>query len=333
MRAGQAVGHVDPVLGDRLVGFAGGGRRPRGARRRLALALEAHRHGGAGAGPGAGKRQPRRRLAGLLPAPLAAGRHGDGELPARLGEGHAGDAVAFGEADDGLGPDLLVERLPRELHGLGGRRARAWAWDRVQCPLLLVIPICREPPLRRLRLKVEHAGALAVFGYRARPFAVATRWFTGRARGRTYALDELLGTKLRVLYQRRRGRDLFDLWDALRRGRVGRARVVQAFEAYLEAEGLRLTGAQFARNLTAKVGSRAFLTEVVPMLVAGVEYDGEAAADVVRAAVGMSDASGGSTDKPTCVVFDTTQMAGPSAFLGSQRPQDEASVTMSPLGP
>lgn len=63
------------------------------------------------------------------------------------------------------------------------------------------------PPVRRLRLKVEinTREHFAVFGYRTRRFAVATRWFTGRASVRTY---ELLATKLRALYQRRRGRDL-----------------------------------------------------------------------------------------------------------------------------
>ncbi|MGH2469017.1 MAG: nucleotidyl transferase AbiEii/AbiGii toxin family protein [Chloroflexota bacterium] len=36
-------------------------------------------------------------------------------------------------------------------------------------------------------------------------------WFTGSADVPTFALEELLGTKLRALYQRRKGRDLFDL--------------------------------------------------------------------------------------------------------------------------
>ena len=173
-------------------------------------------------------------------------------------------------------------------------RARFTPWlgepalDHAVSTVTLLFRFASEiPPVRRLRLKVEinTREHFAVFGYRTRPFAVATRWFTGRVRVRTYALDELLATKLRALYQRRRGRDLFDLWDALRRGRVQRARVVQAFEAYLEAEGLRVTRAQFERNLEAKVGSRPFLTEVVPMLVAGVEYDGETAAELVRAAL------------------------------------------------
>ena len=40
---------------------------------------------------------------------------------------------------------------------------------------------------------------------------MASRWFTGAAKVLTYDLDELLGTKLRALYQRKKGRDLFDL--------------------------------------------------------------------------------------------------------------------------
>ena len=40
-------------------------------------------------------------------------------------------------------------------------------------------------------------------------------WFSGHAKVLTFPLEELLGTKLRVLSQRRKGRDLFDLWLGL----------------------------------------------------------------------------------------------------------------------
>lgn len=38
--------------------------------------------------------------------------------------------------------------------------------------------------------------------------------------GSHFARPELLGTKLRALYQRKKGRDLFDLWYALRHADV-----------------------------------------------------------------------------------------------------------------
>ncbi|WP_394365386.1 nucleotidyl transferase AbiEii/AbiGii toxin family protein [Polaribacter butkevichii] len=43
------------------------------------------------------------------------------------------------------------------------------------------------------------------------PFEVESEWFFGNAKIKTYSINELLGTKLRALYQRSKGRDLFDL--------------------------------------------------------------------------------------------------------------------------
>ena len=177
---------------------------------------------------------------------------------------------------------------------LDGLRARLDPWlgmptrDQAAAGVTLLYRFESEtPPVRRLRLKVEinTREHFTVLGYRRHPFTVTSRWFAGRAEVRLYTLDELLGTKLRALYQRRRGRDLFDLWDALRRGRVRPARVVEAFHAYLAAEGLRVTRAELERNLAGKARSRTFLGEVAQMLAPGIEYDAPAAVDVVSAAL------------------------------------------------
>ena len=47
------------------------------------------------------------------------------------------------------------------------------------------------------------------------PFKVENSWFTGEANLTTYHFEELIGTKMRALYQRKKGRDLFDLYQAL----------------------------------------------------------------------------------------------------------------------
>jgi len=47
------------------------------------------------------------------------------------------------------------------------------------------------------------------------PFRIDTSWFTGRADVPTFTLEELVATKIRALYQRRKGRDLFDMWLAV----------------------------------------------------------------------------------------------------------------------
>src|SRR5690606_12676680 len=48
------------------------------------------------------------------------------------------------------------------------------------------------------------------------PHTIETPWFTGSSMIKTYALEELMGTKLRALYQRKKGRDLFDFHAVLR---------------------------------------------------------------------------------------------------------------------
>lgn len=54
-----------------------------------------------------------------------------------------------------------------------------------------------------------------MLGPRRERFEVESPWFTGAAEVLTYEPEELLGTKLRALYQRKKGRDLFDLSEAL----------------------------------------------------------------------------------------------------------------------
>ena len=67
----------------------------------------------------------------------------------------------------------------------------------------------------------------------------------------SYALDELLATKLRALYQRKKGRDLFDLAAALDSSTADSGRIVTAFSAYMEKNG------RDPRPLRTKLGGQA----------------------------------------------------------------------------
>ena len=96
-----------------------------------------------------------------------------------------------------------------------------------------------------------------MLGLRTRRFEVRSRWFSGSADLRTYELDELLATKLRALYQRRKGRDLFDLALALGGGGASSERIVEVFARYMSEEGARVTRAMFERNLAEKRRDRA----------------------------------------------------------------------------
>ena len=141
-----------------------------------------------------------------------------------------------------------------------------------------------DSPSIPLKLKVEinTREHFAVHGFREMPFGVNGRWFEGDCGIQTYSLDELLGTKLRALYQRKKGRDLFDLATALERGDVEPQRVVDTFSEYVEREGHGVTRAQFEQNLAGKLEDPTFTGDIGPLLAAGFEWDVEEAAPVVQ---------------------------------------------------
>lgn len=138
------------------------------------------------------------------------------------------------------------------------------------------------PPVP-LRLKVETNTRehFSVYGLRRFGFTVASGWFEGACEIQSYELDELLGTKLRALYQRKQGRDLFDLAVALGSGRADPTRIVEAFARYLDHQGQEVNRAQFAENLALKMRDPAFLADINPLLASDYRWEPHASARVV----------------------------------------------------
>lgn len=138
------------------------------------------------------------------------------------------------------------------------------------------------PPLRlRLKVEINSREHFSVFDLERIAFSVASPWFDGSAGIATYKLDELLATKLRALYQRRKGRDLFDLAVGLGHAATDPGRVVEAFNTYMEREGSRVTRAQFERNLSGKLQDPQFGIDVEPLLANGHQWDMAKAAQEV----------------------------------------------------
>ena len=143
------------------------------------------------------------------------------------------------------------------------------------------------PPVRPLRLKIEinTREHFTVLGFAYRHAALDNPWYTGQAEVTTFEIDELLGTKLRALYQRRKGRDLFDLWLGISRGLLDPQRVVACFGEYMRREGHSVSRAQFEQNLHDKESDPAFLEDIKPLLRADVHYEAAAAIKQVREAI------------------------------------------------
>ena len=91
-------------------------------------------------------------------------------------------------------------------------------------------------PIINMRLKIEinTREHFNVLGIKEIPFKVENTWFSGECNLSGYELEELLGTKLRALYQRRKGRDLFDLYWTMINHDVDVEKLLHCYKTYME---------------------------------------------------------------------------------------------------
>ena len=111
-----------------------------------------------------------------------------------------------------------------------------------------------------------------MLGFTKRAFSVDSKWYSGRADIATFELDELPATKLRALYQRHKGRDLFDLAMELADERSDAARIAASFREYMKREGGPVTRAMFERNLGGKIDDAQFNADMSAILRLGFEW-------------------------------------------------------------
>jgi predicted nucleotidyltransferase component of viral defense system len=140
-------------------------------------------------------------------------------------------------------------------------------------------------PVTPLRLKVEinTREHFAVLGSCQKSFRLDSPWHSAAAEVLTYHLEELLSTKLRALYQRKKGRDLFDLAEALARlPGLDAEKVVACFMRYLENDRGRVGRTEFEENLAQKIEDEIFLDDTPPLLALGTTFDPKTAFERVR---------------------------------------------------
>jgi len=143
------------------------------------------------------------------------------------------------------------------------------------------------PPVQILRLKIEIncREHFSVLGYQVLPFTIKTAWFSGSCEITTYKLEELLGTKIRALYQRRKGRDLYDLYKAIKMlPDLNLDEIIQCYRAYMKFVVDRLpTQNQYLRNLEEKLLDTEFLGDTTALIHPDEEYNPHEAFELVKA--------------------------------------------------
>jgi len=139
-------------------------------------------------------------------------------------------------------------------------------------------------PVTRLRLKIEinTREHFTKFGYKEFERSVENDWFSGSCKIKTFAVEELLGTKLRALYQRSKGRDLFDLWFANANSQLDINKIIESFHFYMENENHAVSSSEFISNMEIKVADKEFHGDLEGLLRPEIIYNGLIAWQIIK---------------------------------------------------
>ncbi len=122
-----------------------------------------------------------------------------------------------------IGPLLDQLRVIAEDVGLS-----VSAVDRTRQMVHVILEAQATDPLGKIRIKIE-TNIAETTSFKV-PITIdhtaASGWWSGEAAIPTFVLEEMMSTKLRALYQRRKGRDLFDLWLVLNGGEADPADIL-----------------------------------------------------------------------------------------------------------
>lgn len=140
---------------------------------------------------------------------------------------------------------------------------------------------------KRIKIEINTREHFSVFPIKKMNFEVKSQWFTGVCVFNTFELQELLGTKLRALYQRKKGRDLFDIDWALRHHDVKYEDIIKSFNEYMQFGGHSVIASQYLVNLENKLKDPIFCHDIDNFIRSDIDYDVNKAFENIRTLIEM----------------------------------------------
>jgi len=111
----------------------------------------------------------------------------------------------------------------------------------------------------KIKIEINTFERSPAFGYYFIKHDVDSSYYKGSANVRTFHQEELVATKIRALYQRSKGRDLYDIWLALSEMNLSPEKILEAFPIYRPED---ITAKSSIDNLHAKLSDRQFTTDM-----------------------------------------------------------------------
>ena len=130
----------------------------------------------------------------------------------------------------------MLEAIRDQLLFLGGKDDRQVKLNEHNCTVYYQFETEVSPPPRmRVKIEINTREHFHVLDLQKETFAVDNPWYK-EVQKLPPIREELLGTKLRALYQRKKGRDLFDLYYALENLELDIDKIIECFHAYMQEE-------------------------------------------------------------------------------------------------
>ncbi|MEO7299175.1 MAG: nucleotidyl transferase AbiEii/AbiGii toxin family protein [Verrucomicrobiota bacterium] len=188
---------------------------------------------------------------------------------------------------------LAVRRVLADVLG----SPKTWEWDKLFLAIRNIVKPSRVlrmtysissiiEPGRMLDIVVEanvterkpHRSVVEI------PFSFPFRDKPVQTRIKGYDIHEMLGTKMRAMFQRKRGRDLFDLYWALTKSTspVDPSGIIESFQHYMKQERTKAGRGEFIGILEAHLKDPGFCSDMEPLLRNGIIYDPQTAGSYIK---------------------------------------------------
>lgn len=181
----------------------------------------------------------------------------------------------------------ILEAMSRSLSFLGGKQDRKIKSSDHNWTVFYYFEPEDPPPFKmRIKFEINTREHHPVYPLVKESLIIDNRWFSGESQITTYTLEELLATKLRALYQRSKGRDIFDLYYALTHLDPDLHIIIKCFRQYLKMEDLSSPSPKEMKlNIDSKMGDSEFIGDISDILRPGIEFNIHKAKELVMDAL------------------------------------------------
>jgi predicted nucleotidyltransferase component of viral defense system len=131
----------------------------------------------------------------------------------------------------------------------------------------------------RIKIELDTYDNSPYFPVISKELHISNAWYSNSAEIQTFTAEELISTKIRALYQRSKGRDLFDFWLALNELNLKTDEILEAFSIY-RPDGL--TAKLAIANLNQKLLDSTFCSDINALTISSLEeYSPNNAAELI----------------------------------------------------